>query len=235
MRDDALQQGACRFFVNAPSPEGEPIMTRNLRGSLLIASMLIVAWATTSEACHRRRACPPAPCGYTGYTYAGPTGYYGAGGGYATAGGGYYGGGYAGGTAGYPGGGYDFGRPGYNPGGLGGPASGLGVQPGLGFGAPGMDPGGLGGPASGLGVRPGLGVGGLGRGADRPQVLRSPCGGAPAGHGLMGGGVGGGQLMVPRPVTARLAAGEELRHGRLVRPGVTPVATRPFGRPSGQN
>ena len=58
------------------------------------------------------------------------------------AGGGYYGGGYAGGTAGYPGGyaataspaGYDFGRPGYNPGGLGGPASGLGVRPGLGVG-----------------------------------------------------------------------------------------------------
>ena len=51
---------------------------------------------------------------------------------------GYYGGGYAGGTAGYPGGyapgGYDFGRPGYNPGGLGGPASGLGVRPGLGVG-----------------------------------------------------------------------------------------------------
>ena len=65
--------------------------------------------------------------------------------------------------AGYPGA-YDFGRPGYNPGGLGGPASGLGVQPGLGFGAPGTNPGGLGGPASGLGVRPGLGVGGLGRG-----------------------------------------------------------------------
>ena len=82
-----------------------------------------------------------------GYTYASPTGYYGAGGGYGMAGGGYYGGGYAGGTAGYPGGygtaspataqpgsGYDFGRPGYNPGGLGGPASGIGVRPGLGAG-----------------------------------------------------------------------------------------------------
>ena len=54
------------------------------------------------------------------------------------AGGGYYGGP----TAGYPGGygygqpgyGYDLGRPGYNPGGLGGPASGLGVRPGLGVG-----------------------------------------------------------------------------------------------------
>ena len=30
--------------------------------------------------------------------------------------------------------GYDFGRPGYNPGGLGGPASGIGVRPGLGAG-----------------------------------------------------------------------------------------------------
>ncbi len=48
----------------------------------------------------------------------------------------------AGGTAGYPGGygygqpgtEYDYGRPGYNPGGLGGPASGLGVRPGLGVG-----------------------------------------------------------------------------------------------------
>ena len=113
-------------------------MTRNLRGSLLIASMLVVAWATSSEACHRRPGLPaaPTPCCQQGYTYASPTGYYGAEGGYATTGGGYYGGGYAGGTAGYPGGygGYDFGRPGYNPGGLGGPASGLGVRPGLGVG-----------------------------------------------------------------------------------------------------
>ena len=102
-------------------------MTRTSRGSLLIASMLVVAWATTSEACHRRRAYAPATYCYAGY--AGPTGYYGAGGGYGMAGGGYY----AGGTAGYPGG-YDFGRPGYNPGGLGGPRSGLGVRPGLGVG-----------------------------------------------------------------------------------------------------
>ena len=107
-------------------------MTRTLRGSLLIASILVVACATTSEACHRRRACAPQPtCGYEGgggYTYASPQGYSGAGGGYAPTGGGYYGG-----TAGYPGG-YDYGRPGYNPGGLGGPASGLGVRPGMGFG-----------------------------------------------------------------------------------------------------
>ena len=87
-------------------------MTRTLRGSLLIASMLVVTWATSSEACHRRRACVPATCCYAGYTYASPTGYYGAGGGYGMAGGGYYGGGYAGGTAGYPGG-YGYGQPGY--------------------------------------------------------------------------------------------------------------------------
>ena len=61
----------------------------------------------------------PAAYSAAGSTYASPTGN--------------YGGGYAGGTAGYPGG-YDFGRPGYNPGGLGGPASGLGVRPGLGVG-----------------------------------------------------------------------------------------------------
>ena len=113
-------------------------MTRNLRGSLLIASMLIATWATTSEACHRRRACGCGTYSYAGSTCAGPTGYSGAGGGYGMAGGGYYDGGYAGGMAGYPGGygygRYDFGRPGYNPGGLGGPWSGLGVRPGLGVG-----------------------------------------------------------------------------------------------------
>jgi hypothetical protein len=118
-------------------------MTRKLRTSLLIASLVIVAWATTSEACHRRRASGCGAYGYAGSTYAGPTGYYGSGQGYGMPGGGYYQGGYAGGTAGYPAGygygqpgygGYDFGRPGYNPGGLGGPASGLGVRPGLGVG-----------------------------------------------------------------------------------------------------
>ena len=97
-------------------------MTRNLRGSLLIASMVVAVWTTSSEACHRRRAYATAPYGYSGYTYASPTGY--------------YGGGYAGGMAGYPGG-YGFGRP-YNPGGLGGPFSGLGVRPGLGFGGLGL-------------------------------------------------------------------------------------------------
>ena len=130
-------------------------MTRSLKGSLLIASMLVVLWTTSSEACHwRRRACQPTPsyC-QSGYTYGSPTGYYSSGqGGYTTTDGGYYGGGYAGGTAGYPSGygqpgtGYDFGRPGYNPGGLGGPAS-------------------------GIGVRPGLALAASAPGADRPQVL----------------------------------------------------------------
>jgi hypothetical protein len=118
-------------------------MTRNLKVSLLIASMLVVLWTTSSEACHwRRRACQPNPCcNQSGYTYGSPTVYSTAQGGYVTTDGGYYtGGGYTGGTAGYPSGygqpgyGYDFGRPGYNPGGLGGPASGIGVRPGLGAG-----------------------------------------------------------------------------------------------------
>jgi hypothetical protein len=124
-------------------------MTCNWKVRLLIATMLVVAWATTAEACHRRRACGTGTCGYTHSTcgYAGSTGYYATQQGYVTDGGGYYsGGGYPGtyGGGGYPGtygggypgtyGGYDFGRPGYNPGGLGGPASGLGVRPGLGVG-----------------------------------------------------------------------------------------------------
>jgi hypothetical protein len=118
-------------------------MTRNFRGSLLIALMLIVACATTSEACHWRRA--RSNCCYTqyscgGYAYGSSQGYYGAGGGYGMTGAGYYNQGYQGGYTqpgyygGQPGSGYDFGRPGYNPGGLGGPASGIGVRPGLGAG-----------------------------------------------------------------------------------------------------
>ena len=117
-------------------------MTRNFKGSLLIALTLIVAWATTSEACHRRRA----RCGYTqqnscgGYAYGSSQGYYGGGGGYGMTGAGYNNQGSQGGYTqpgyygGQPGTGYDFGRPGYNPGGLGGPASGIGVRPGLGAG-----------------------------------------------------------------------------------------------------
>ena len=121
---------------------------------------------------------------YGGYTN---TGYYGGGGGYGMGGGGYYNGGYAAGQSGY-----GYGQPGY---GYGQPGYGY-DQSGYGYGQPGYNPGGLGGPASGLGVRPGLGVGGLGRGADRPQILRSPCGGAPAWtYGFTRRGVGGGQLM----------------------------------------
>ena len=117
-------------------------MTRTLRGSLLIALMLVVTWATSSEACHRRRrACAPSRPVTRGI----PTRAHGllrCRGRLRHSWRGLLRGGYPGGTAGYPGGygygqpgsGYDFGRPGYNPGGLGGPASGLGVRPGLGVG-----------------------------------------------------------------------------------------------------
>ncbi len=117
-------------------------MTRTLVRFLLTASLIVVAWATTSEACHRRRVAAPAVCygaeqGYSGYASPSPTGYYDATGGYAApAMGGYAapatGGAYPGGAYGYPGSYY--GGGGYNPGGLGGTASGLGVRPGLGFG-----------------------------------------------------------------------------------------------------
>jgi hypothetical protein len=135
-------------------------MTRNLRGCSLIASMVVVVSATSSEACDWVWFCTPAPCGYSGHPYAGPTGQHvGSGGytttptgqhpaaggytapatgqspaagGYTTPAGGSYSGGYPAGTTGYPAG-YRYGRP-YNPGGIGGPASGLGVRPGVGFG-----------------------------------------------------------------------------------------------------
>ena len=109
-------------------------MTCNWKVRLLIATMLVVAWATSAEACHRRRACAPVvyTCAYSSYGYASSTGYYATQQGYVTDGGGYYyGGGYPGTYGTY--GGYGYGRP-YNPGGLGGPWSGLGVRPGLGFG-----------------------------------------------------------------------------------------------------
>jgi hypothetical protein len=111
-------------------------MMRNLWGIVLIVAVLIAACATSSQACHRRRAY--GGCYGGGGCYDGGGCYGGSyGGGSYYGGGGYYGGGYAGYPAGYGGygyGGYDFGRPGYNPGGLGGPASGLGVRPGLGVG-----------------------------------------------------------------------------------------------------
>jgi hypothetical protein len=107
-------------------------MTCNWKVRMLIATALVVAWATTAEACHRRRACVTDTCGYSYSTcgYAGSTGYYATQQGSVSDGGPYY---YGGGNPGtYRR--YDFGRPGYNPGGLGGPASGLGVRPGLGVG-----------------------------------------------------------------------------------------------------
>ena len=124
-------------------------MTRTLKGSLLIASMLVVLWTTSSEACHRRRSCQPTSYCQSGYAYASQrattatrahrattvpvaatpwlTG--------ATTAAGMPAARPAipAGTA-SPATGYDFGRPGTNPGGLGGPASGIGVRPGLGAG-----------------------------------------------------------------------------------------------------
>ncbi len=47
-----VAQGECGFCASARGPVGEAIMTRNLKGSLLIASMLVVLWTTSSEACH---------------------------------------------------------------------------------------------------------------------------------------------------------------------------------------
>ena len=149
-------------------------MTRTLKGSLLIASTLVVLWATTSEACHRRRAAAPAtyslPRGIPtrGTTTRAPQATTTPGAATARRAEATTAAGMAAARPAIPAYGYDFGRPGYNPGGLGGPWSGLGVRPGLGFGAPGIGVGGggggLGGPASGIGVRPGLGAGGLGRG-----------------------------------------------------------------------
>jgi hypothetical protein len=141
---------------------GERIMTRNFKVSLLVASMLLVLWTTASEACcWRRRACNR--CNYqSGCTYGSPTGYYTSGqAGYGTSGGGYYGGGNQGGY-GYAQPGYA--QPGYAQPGYAQPGY---AQPGYaqpGYAQPGYNPGGLGGPASGIGVRPGMGAGGFGPG-----------------------------------------------------------------------
>jgi hypothetical protein len=120
-------------------------MTCNWKVRLLIATTLVVVWATAAEACCWRRSCSYNSCGYGGYGggygysscgYGSPTGYYASQQGYVTDGG-YYGGYYGGGYPGMYGGGYGgygYGGYGYNPGGLGGPYSGLGVRPGLGFG-----------------------------------------------------------------------------------------------------
>ena len=147
LHDGRVAQEECGFCASACGPREYHIMTRTLKASLLIASMLVVLWTTSSQACHRRRSCQTTTCYcQSEYTYASPQGYYGGGGGYGMTGGGYY----DGGTAGYTGG-YGYGQPGY-------------TQPGYDFGRPGYNPGGLGGPASGIGVRPGLGAGGFGPG-----------------------------------------------------------------------
>ena len=58
----------CDFVASARGSEGESTMMRNFRGSVLIALMLIVAWATTSEACCWRRA---RSCGHRNYNSCG--------------------------------------------------------------------------------------------------------------------------------------------------------------------
>lgn len=73
-----------------------------------------------------------------------------------------------------------------NPGGLGGPASGVGVQPGAGAGRPGVGAGGVGGPASGAGVMPGAGWGAPGPGVE-PGVNPGGVGGPASGAGAMPG------------------------------------------------
>jgi hypothetical protein len=74
-------------------------MTCNWKGRPLIATMLVVAWATSAEACHRRRACALVAysCADSSYGYANSTGCNATQQGYVTDGGGYYyGGGYPG-------------------------------------------------------------------------------------------------------------------------------------------
>ena len=191
---------------------GVYIMTRTLKASLLIASMLVVLWTTSSQACHfLRRACQPTQsyC-QSGYAYGSPTGYYSSGqGGYVTSGGGYYGGGYPGGTAGYPGGygysqpGVDFGRPGYNPGGLGGPASGMGC-----------------GPGSARRLRPGA--------LTDHRLCDHPAGSPRPGRTGALGRRRRWSIDYPRRVSSRPA--HEETHNQRVRPGVTPEATRPLDR-----
>ena len=137
--------------------QGDLIMMRNSKWVLAFGFLMVVAWATTSEACcHRRRACMPAPCGGNAYTTmttdagcpCGGYGMMGGGGGayasgqaaaYDATGGGYPGGMAAtsGGMTGYPGGmtGYSGGMMGYPgtmagySGGMGGYSGGMGGYP----------------------------------------------------------------------------------------------------------
>jgi hypothetical protein len=121
-------------------------MLRNL-SVCMFALVAVLLFSSDASACRRSRGC----CG-SGYGYYGTSSSCGCGGGYSN-GSGMATGATAGtdttGTATYP---------------SVMPAPAAGVQPGVDVGRQGTNPGGLGGPASGLGVRPGLGVGGAGRG-----------------------------------------------------------------------
>ena len=203
-------------------------MTRTLRGSLLIALIVVFTWATSSEACHRRSAYVPATSCDAGYTYASPTGYYGAGGGYGMVGGGYYVPGRLWrrhgrlyrrvrvAAAGYPG---------------------VRVRPALQPGRPRRA-----GVRAGGAARPGrrrLGPGAL----TGPQVLRSSCGGAPAdllhrkgrtsrgaAHGT-GGGLRAGQHNEPggrerSPGARRLASGSASAHHAFMNQDTAQISAR---------
>ena len=154
-----------------------------------------------------------------GYTNTGSAGYYGAGGGgYGMAGGGYY----------------DERVYRRRQAGL---CRRVRVRParllfsGCAFGRPGYNPGGLGGPASGLGVRPGLGVGGFRPGALTFPLLRSPSGATPAWTYGFTRGRNGGWLNDGFRGRFYLAAGGLWGAASIasrVRPGVTPVTSRPY-------
>jgi hypothetical protein len=129
------------------NPWEDSVMLRNLT---LCAGAMVTVLVFSSGAgacCGMRHFCCGGCASYGVYDASYCYGGYGYGG---------YGnnpfGGY--GYGGYPYGGYGYG---YNPYG----GYGYGGYPGGGYGY-GYNPGGLGGPASGLGVRPGVGVGGLG-------------------------------------------------------------------------
>ncbi len=155
-----VAQGECGFCASARGPMGERIMTRNLKVSLLIASMLVVLWATSSQACcFFRRGCQSTQsyC-QSGYGYGSQTGYYSSGqGGYTPL---------AAVTmvAGIP-----VERPAI-------PVGTATASPATTSAGPATTRAASGGRRPGWGCGPAWASAASGRGADRPQVVRSPFG-----------------------------------------------------------